>query len=784
MRSILKLAWKNIKHGRGSFKGIVFLMMLLTFSFSGTVSNNDALHSAIVKNFDEAGVGDIIVYIYDERFTDDIRESLEKNTNVGDYTIKQNILVKEPVTASGGKKLGAASALTAYYDNIKVFNEKFNGFVKDTALSEGEIYVPYKVRATKAVDTGSEITVKSRSGSDEHFIVRGFYEDDVLGSTSMGDVEYVISEADFERIKAEKTDHITDEPRCLLLVDRIFINGAGGMSAVELKHALAKETDLVNSSMWTVDRANLMNTFEIFSKVGTRCVFAFTLMLFAIILITMCSSINSSIEMDYGELGVLKAQGFTVGRIRLVYAVQYMLALVIGAVLGIVVSVPVCMVLIRLWMNVTCVLTDTNVAVLKCMGLCLMIIIICMLFVAAFTRKIGRISPVKAISGEKSDVHFDSRLNVKVRKKPLSFFIALRQLNSRRKSYLSTTFIAGLMVFFLVCIMQMMQSFDPDKIYGTQKGEIVMSGRGGFTFEIADEAEKAVTEADSKAVMYSKAMNRMTLDDDLYSVYTFLSEDDYFRLLDGRQPKYDNEMTITKNLSEALGKKIGDTVEAAYNGKKGEYVITGYYQDVSEFGLSAMVTREGMEKLDFVNVAESQIRLSDTSKLGEIMDMLNDRFGEKLEAKEYVISDSAKKYRDLIDTIMNSLVYGMYAIIMIFSAVVVAMSCRRAFIHERNDIGIFKAIGFTSGDLRLQFAFRFVFTAVTGSVLGCIAGMLWAKPLINYILKIAGLSGIESRFRLTAFASPAAAVCLCFFVFAYAASRRVRKVEVRELISE
>ena len=98
--------------------------------------------------------------------------------------------------------------------------------------------------------------------------------------------------------------------------------------------SLGSGVGLVGSAPEIVDRENLMNTFEIVSKVGTRCVFAFTLMLFTIILITMCNSISSSIEMDYTDLGVLKAQGFTVGKIRLVYAVQYMLALFIGAVLG------------------------------------------------------------------------------------------------------------------------------------------------------------------------------------------------------------------------------------------------------------------------------------------------------------------------------------------------------------------------------------------------------------------------------------------------------------------
>lgn len=784
MKSILKLVWKNIRHGKGSFLGIIILMAIITFSFSGTVSNNDALHSAIVSNFEEAGVGDLIVYIHDDILSDEIIESIDRNKNVESYTIHENIVIRGSVM-SDGKEVGMAPELTAFRDGIKVFNDKGNGYISDPSLEDGEIYLPYKVKILKGLKTGDELSIKTRNGWDEKFIVKGFYEDPVLGSLSMNDTEYVITASDFERIRTEKTDHIYDEPRYLIQMDRLFIHGAGGISSVDLKHALAADTDLINSSSWTVEKENLIDTFEIYSKVGTRCVFAFTLILFAIILITMCNSISSSIEMEYTELGILKSQGFTSGMIRGIYVIQYVLALIIGAVLGIAISVPACMILIRLWMNITCILTGTGVSFLKCSVLCLLIIIICVLFIIAVTGKIGDLSPVRAISGEKSDVHFDSRLNTRIKKRPLSFFIALRQLNSRRRNYIGTTLIVALMVFFLVCIIQMVRSFDPDKMYVEQKCDILLSNLGGFTFDISDEVEEAVKDADPGASVHSTAMKRITVDGDLFSLYTFLNNDDNYDLLDGRQPKYDNEILVTKNVSENIGKVIGDSVIAAYKGKKSEYIITGYYQAVNDFGLAVSMTREGMEKLvEDTSVYTSYVELSDLSKRDEILAMLNERFANKLAAKEYLQSESDTKYRELISTIMNALIYAMYIIIMIFSAVVVSMACRRAFIRERTDIGIFKSQGFTSGNLRMQFAFRFTLTALIGSAIGCLLSILWSEPLIRYIIKIVGISEISMDLSVMSYLGPAAALCVCFFVFSYITSRCIRNVEIRELITE
>ena len=91
MRSILKLTFANIRHGKGAFKSIILLMMLLTFSFSGTVSNDDRLREARTERFEQEGVPDLLVSIYDDLLTEEMLEDVRTNPHVSSLRTTKSI---------------------------------------------------------------------------------------------------------------------------------------------------------------------------------------------------------------------------------------------------------------------------------------------------------------------------------------------------------------------------------------------------------------------------------------------------------------------------------------------------------------------------------------------------------------------------------------------------------------------------------------------------------------------------------------------------------------------
>ena len=198
----------------------------------------------------------------------------------------------------------------------------------------------------------------------------------------------------------------------------------------------------------------------------------------------------------------------------------------------------------------------------------------------------------------------------------------------------------------------------------------------------------------------------------------------------------------------------------------------------------AQLTPEGMERMGWTDVENAFVKLSDESKRDEVVDMLNGSYEGRLTASVFEESAVKETYKGIITVLMNSLMYAMYGVLLAFAAVIVGMVCKRSFIRERTDIGIYKSVGFTSGSLRMQFALRFTAVALIGAAAGGVISRLLSQPMLEYILRIVGLTSIEANKDPLGYIMPAAGIVLCFFTAAFISSRRVKSVEIRELVTE
>ena len=97
----------------------------------------------------------------------------------------------------------------------------------------------------------------------------------------------------------------------------------------------------------------------------------------------------------------------------------------------------------------------------------------------------------------------------------------------------------------------------------------------------------------------------------------------------------------------------------------------------------------------------------------------------------------------------------------LFALIVVIMFCHRMFLQEKTDIGILKAMGLTSVQLRLSFGLRFLMLAVSGAVPGVICSVLLSGKLLTAILKPMG----NNHFTAPGFGAVSDRTYLCQFLF-------------------
>ena len=773
MFTILKA---NIKHKKGAFKSIIALTALIVFAFTVTVSNNDNISLALTRSHTYTNTPTFTVLAAKEKMPDDIAEKILTHEQVKSVKITECISIDD--LNADGKGTSLVSFFYKASEPIyRVFNENSSDYnLNPEPLKEGEIYVPYPLTSICSAKIGSVISF----GNDEQeqkFIVKGFIEEPFLGAAPIGTKRVFISDSDFERIynsvENENFGRIFD----------IGITLAEGADSDSVKKELNDMYGIIDNSVISLSRAQTDGYTKIYSDIASKILYIFVLLLTVIAVISICHSISVSIEMEYVNLGVLKAEGFTSDKIRLFYILQYLTAEIIGTAVGFLISIPALFGMNRLFFSITGILSEPDISVLISVIMSILLIIITMLFVLLATRKAAKISPVRAISGGKSEVYFDSRLNLPLKAKPLSFFLGLRQFTSRIKSYGGSVFIVALLIYFMMSVTVLTEKISSEFTVGIVYPNITVHMNDEFDIKKMSEAEQAVLDIDAGAKVLFSYVGYIMAEDKEIQCFAYSRPAEVLKVLDGRMPIYDNEVAVTEISAELLGKKIGDTL--AIGGENAEdFIITGTYQTFNDLGKSILITAEGRYRID-KTMPLLGAELSDISLLKNVENAVEEKFGEYIKFTEINETDnSGNETEALLKLVCNILVAAIYTVSIIFAAVVVGMICSKNFIKERTDIGIMRALGFTVNNLRIQFALRFMLVALIGSILGGIASYFFTTPLIVTILRIVGLTQLENGIGFTTFILPAVLITLSFLIFSYLAAKKIKSIEIRELILE
>ena len=112
--------------------------------------------------------------------------------------------------------------------------------------------------------------------------------------------------------------------------------------------------------------------------------------------------------------------------------------------------IPVIIYLPRAFEAVVGIKIVGGIAIVPSMLIILGILTISALYIMLISEKVGTISPIRAVSGGRCEVFFDSRMTLPIKGRALSPSLAFRQFTSGGKRYLASILIATLLVFFLM----------------------------------------------------------------------------------------------------------------------------------------------------------------------------------------------------------------------------------------------------------------------------------------------------------------------------------------------
>lgn len=784
---ILTILKANIKHKKGAFKSIIILMFIITVAMTAIISNNDLTYKALEKAIADIDTGDMIAWVDNSSAMETIYKGLSNNKNVASFRA-DDVLYTNHYIINGEEIENEGSYFIAKWNsNYKIFNDNLHNFIEDPEpLKKGETYVPICFQNLYNCEIGSKIIIKTNAG-DEEFHVKGFVQEPLNGCFFTGIKQFFLSDADYDLL-LKKKDDTTNISKLIGLckVIHIFQADNSNLSMTEWKKTLNESSRIMDNALIAESKETMMGYTTIFQKVGSGILYAFVILLFVIVLIIICHSISTGIAMDYTNLGILKATGFSNHKIREIYILQYMIAQLLGIILGMAASYPVTILLGKLFLPITGILVGSGIPFIKISLLLLAMIAIICLFVVILTAKVGRISPVRAISGGAEQIYFDSHLKMPINKKMLSLTLAFRQFITNKKHYIGTLIISTILVFFMMSISLLANCMSSER-FMESIGKIPSDLQAQLYFNKNDiitnlnklkkEIEKIAEITDFNALsMEYISLDGVNIHCNFYNNPLIIEK----TLFKGRIPKYKNEISITQIVADEYGLDIGDTVTLSKE-NKADYLITGLHQSSNDLGMCIAMSYDAYKRIGNRIPDSLYIKLADSSFAKEVTDFLNETYPNKIEA---VPSDTDNMQITLIKTVFMGISALIYIISIILALITVSMICMRSFLRERIDIGIYKTLGFTVRQLRLQFSFRFLTVSAIGSILGVIFCIFLCPSMMKLLLRGLGITNFTTDYTLGIIILPVCMICFCFFLFAYLVSGRIKKVEVKELISE
>ena len=788
----------NIRYKKGSFKGILVLMMIISLSVSVIVSLKRNFPESIEGTYDRKYDANITLNIRKEFLTEEMIEGLAKNPLVKEVNV-YDALCPDICMYSNGRNASFGIRLMAQNGSVdSLWNGDMTDIITEVPkLSRGEIYLPGALKDYDDLSIGDTMTAVFE-GASFTFTIKGFVEEPACGSSFMPLKVPFICQEDFDEIAENRRKAIAGNPKLSTdLYEIVYITKAETCDLTDNKFAqeLNKTSDIENYAQGVLTRSDSLYFHGLMPDIILNIFLSFVIILTVIVFVVMSNSISSSIEMNYIDLGILKAQGFDSHRLKLVFLGQYMLAEIIGAVVGFLLSVPVVIYLPRVFEPIVGIKIVGGVAVLRSLLILVGILLLSAFYIMLISRKVGSISPVRAVSGGRCEVFFDSRLTLPIKGRMLSSSLAFRQFTAGGKRYVASILIASLLVFFLMTMTGMTDAVSSEnalKAMGaTSENMTVYLETEEYGPENTQYVRKQFARIETLIRQYTDIEERygfestyMVLNGEKMSCR--MSEDDeVFTVTKGRAPLYANEVVVSQIYAEDMGYKIGDVVEVSYRGRRNNFVISGFITDATEAGdagrFFGMNNDAAAFFIDDFIVQYVGYKLADPEKAEAIKEKIESEMTGDIHISVYSGESSREK---MMTTIAYSIRAVIYVIAVIFALVVVSMICSKTFVREKIDIGIYKAMGFTSGNLRLQFAVRFLIVAIFGILIGTTLSLTLSEKLLSFMLRSMGIVNFVIDYRFITVLLPNAAVAICYFLFAYIAAGKTRRVEVRSLITE
>lgn len=780
--AVMKFIVGNLKR-RKSYSVVICILVFLTgIILTVTTSTMRTAGDAFDQAYSKMEGPHLLYWFENEEYKQEFGEWFESSDQVESVKLRQAFLYNGSILQKNGivlKNMFDYNILTYNpEDKMRLIDSKF---VSEKLLSPGEIYLPYIYKTSGDVVVGDSIDLVFGNQKISLKVV-GFIEELIVGG-ELDDAKFIyLSQEDIDELVklGGKNGSLYQQLRVRLITDDDATS-----------YQLAKDfmKDYGTDIGYVKRHSEIKNNLLILPNIALVVMVSFAIILCSITITIMRYAILATIEADYTNIGIVKALGFTPFMVQISITGLYaFLALLAGgaSLFGGLLVTPF---LGQIILNSSGIFFEDGRSLGQGIVTILGLIFIISLFSLITARHTKKISPICAITNGFAPVYFSARINARLetlRFLPFDSCMAVKQVLTKSKRYILLMAISAILAYALKFSFELVDVFGSEKALG-------MLGADFADIEIdthtKEEATKLVAQIKADyEVEWAYFENSVQIEVEEERTVINIREDfevtGVLKTLEGRFPKHDNEVMITSLLKERYGKSIGDYL-LMKDSKGGfqNFMITGVFQTIEEGGAVIMMHESGMKALnpDF-ELNEVYLKLKSHENLDEtIHDMQAKYTGYEEISNER--QDSVEKI-DTIKKVFSAISKLVLVLTIIMISVITLLMMKITIYGETKEMGIYKAIGFSSFRLRVQLAQRFVMITLLGGAFGIFLETLWGAKLFSYALRFAGISSFSIEFQLIYALLPMMIISTLALISSYISSGNTKRVSAYRLISE
>jgi len=496
---------------------------------------------------------------------------------------------------------------------------------------------------------------------------------------------------------------------------------------------------------WTINGVQSITTMIPTIAAIMLVVFAFILLVVAAIVIRF--RISNDIEESMVNIGVLKAMGYRNYQIILSIILQFGIIALLGGILGALVSQILLPMVTGIFEPIHGLIWNPAFDFAMLMITLISVVAIVLLFTYITSRRINKLHPLIALRGGLTTHNFvKNHLPLDKSRGALSTLIALKQLLINKKQAVMVCLIVGAVTFASVAGLSLHYNVNVNTTaFRSLFGEIP-----DVFIAINDtEQETVIRETLSEHPHVEKAfghsLNPIALLDVLTEgiriPMTVVENFDYLTgnpIVEGRLPILSNEIVFDVGANARLEKSVGDWVTVSTEHYEQEFIITGFVQSMSSF--FGMINYQGKLQImpGFV-FDEFYIYLVEGADADEFIESIFSLHGDIVASVMYVQAQFESQMGAMGDIFaaVNIVIMVVVAAVVIL---VLYLIIKTIIIRRKRELGIQKAIGFTTIQLMSQISLSLSPPIILGVIIGAIGGYIGFNPIFVAMVRGMGIS--------------------------------------------